>query len=655
MFSAKHFLHGVLAAALLIAVLPALAQEEQELATDPLDLSSGLFPKKNLPRLYKWNVSGFYRFFGTYTQHELPYYLTPEGANVVPSRNLFIGDDAQLPNLMLNVSGRPSERFSWGFDLYAFQFLNGIIAPAYSGQVEDADRPNIFDPISGTRLAPNMGLLLGLNLMGSYKSDHGIFNFRLGGIHWYSISDLTFASFKGYNRWTLFEPAPWDPINGTVTQRYEDLYATGEVYQDTRFGERAFQGMILEAMDLPDRWSMAILYGKTELNGGFLTIPNNSYAGKIRKEFNVQDWVGINTINGRTYLDSLNTQNIDYYVLTGQVHLNKEHYVLDVEAGAGKYITPFYELPWGEAINAKVLLKEKLTRIPIEIQYYRVDPNVVNNNAVYWNVAVQEVNPNDAVRTGALSNTLLRPFASSVVPIGLITNNRTGLNLNTNVNIGRLRMSLGLAGASEIEAVSNQLTFGHTVNALTRSRMWRWTFPQNVGPYGRYSVIFRDVFETMNMTDNVGGVPIYRKNFSTFEAQLKYKTTHPTRPVYFFLLGSYHSVQRHFSMIPVWNDYAYFRQYNTELEIYWRLNRGFNLAGYAGYERTMGNYDTDVDVETFRPRDQEGWGLGIGFDQSLGRNAGIFVRHRWFSFQDRSFALDQFKGQETLVELKVFF
>jgi hypothetical protein len=631
------------------------AQSDTARLAQARDLSAGLFPQKPLPRLYKFNVSGYYRFFATYTQHELPYYLTEEGANIVPENNLFIGDDAQLPNLMINVSGRPSERFSWAFDLYAFQFLNGIIGPAYSGQVETEDRPSLFDPISGTRLAPNMGLLLGLNLMGSYQSDYGLFNFRMGGIHWYSISDLTLAAFRGYNRFTLFEQNPWDPINGSVGQRYEDLYAMGEIEQDQRFGERAFQGLILEAMDLPDRWNLAILYGKTELNGGFLTIPNNSYGGKIKKEFNVQDNVAFNMLNGITYLDSLNTQEIAYYTMTVEVNLVREKFNIHIEAGVGKYNTPFEEFPWGEAINAKILTKPSFTGVPIELQFYRVSPNVVNSNALYWNVARQEVIPEQAGDGLVGSNALLRPFASSVLPLGLMTNNRQGLNLNSTIKLGDLIMSLGLGSAQEIEAVSNQLTFGHPVNALTRSRIWRWNFPQNVGPYGRQSVIFRDVFETMNLTDNANGVPLHRKHFSTLEAHLKYKTPSVSHPLYLFFLGRYQSVQRHYSPVPVWNSYAYFRQYSNELEASWRLNRGFYLTGYLGYERTLGNYDTDVDVETFRPRDQEGWGVGIGFDQSLGRNAGLFVRHRWFEFQDRSFALDHFRGQETLVELKVFF
>ena len=655
MFSAKHILARGMLSCLLLGSVGLMAQTQEESgATDPLDLSAGLFPKKSLPRLYKWNLSGFYRFFGTYAQYDKPYYLTEDGNFTLPRHDLFIGDDSQLPNLMLNVSGRPSERFSWGFDLFAFQFLNGIINPAYSGQVKTEDRPTIYDPIGGTRLAPSMGLLLGLNMMGSYQSDFGIFNFRLGGIHWYSISDLTFASFKGYNRFTLFEQNPWDPINGTVAQRYEDMYALGNIYQDTRFGERAFQGMILEALDMPDRWDLSILYGKTELNGGFLTIPNNSYGGQIKKGFGVDDWIALNTINGITYYDSLNTQAITYNVVTTELELNRKYFDVHLEAGAGTYATPFEDLPWGEAFQFKLLSKKELTGWPIELSLYRISPNVVNNNAVYWNVAVQELSAYDASQ-GVLSNTLLRPFASSVLPLGLMTNNRQGFNLNTQVEVGRWHMGLGLGAASEIEAVSNQLTFGHAVNALTRSRFWRWDFPQGVGPYGRQSVIFRDVFETMTLFDGGPDGPIYRKHFSTLEGHLKYKSAHPTRPVYLFFLGRYQSVQKHFSPLPVWNSYTYFRQYTSELEAYWRLSRGFFLAGYAGYERTMGNNATDIDVETYRPRDQEGWGLGIGFDQSLGRNAGLFVRHRWFAFEDRNFNLDQFAGQETVVELKVFF
>jgi len=159
----------------------------------------------------------------------------------------------------------------------------------------------------------------------------------------------------------------------------------------------------------------------------------------------------------------------------------------------------------------------------------------------------------------------------------------------------------------------------------------------------------------MTVNDGNPNQPTQIKHFSTLETHLKYKSTHPVRPVYLFFLGRYQSVQDFWSPVPIPSEDVYFRQYSSELEVYWRLQRGFFLNGYAGYERTLGNYSTDIDVLTYKPRDQEGWGLGIGFDQSLGRNAGLFVRHRWYGFEDRSFALDHFVGQETMVELKVFF
>lgn len=79
------------------------------------------------------------------------------------------------------------------------------------------------------------------------------------------------------------------------------------------------------------------------------------------------------------------------------------------------------------------------------------------------------------------------------------------------------------------------------------------------------------------------------------------------------------------------------------------------ITNYLGYERILGNYATQVDELSRRPRNQEGIGLGTGLDLSLGKNALFALRHRYFQFEDRSFSLDKFSGQETMVEIKVFF
>jgi hypothetical protein len=79
------------------------------------------------------------------------------------------------------------------------------------------------------------------------------------------------------------------------------------------------------------------------------------------------------------------------------------------------------------------------------------------------------------------------------------------------------------------------------------------------------------------------------------------------------------------------------------------------LNGYYGYERTLGNYLTDIDEVSRRPRNQYGEGVGTGFDIDLGKNARLYVRHRWYYFRDESFSLDRFRGRELTVELKAFF
>jgi len=620
-------------------------------ASDPMNYSFGIFPKEAASRLYNFNISGNYRFFASYTQQQQPYSLTSVAGDVVPKNNLFIGDDSQLPNFLINISGRPNRQVSWGFDFFAFQFLDGVIQPSYSGQVKTEDRPTLWNPLGGTRMGSRLGVFLGINLFGSFNTDYGTYNVRMGGIHWYSMSDLTFSSFRGYNRFTLFERNPWDPIGNSIGERYEQMYATGEVSQDERWGERAFQGMIFEGMALPNDWSFAVLYGKAEVNGGFLTIPNTTYGGQLAKTFKGRTKVSLNTINGQTYADSLNLLPIRNHVITADFDFDRDNYRLQFEVGGGKYITPDQSYDWGEALNLKFLTKERFTGIPIEFQAYRINPRVVNNNGLYWNVATPEVNPNDAAAGTVGSNAVLRPFASSMLPIGLTTNNRQGVNVNSFFKWGKLNLSLGLGAASEIEAISNQITFGHPVNQVTRSRFWRWNFPQNVGPYGRQSVIYRDVFETVNINES----PIVQKRFSTLESHLKYKLNMQGKPLYLFFLGRYQSVQKEWSPIPGFASSAYLRQYSSELEAYWGVKKGLFLNAYGGYERTLGNYATDIDVETVRPRDQEGWGAGFGIDQTLGRNAGIFIRHRWFYFYDRSFRNDFFEGQETIVELKVFF
>ena len=624
-------------------------------STSVFDWRRGLFPKEKDGELYQIKANGFYRFFGTHLLMDDPYILDENSGAVTRRNTLFIGDDTQLPNLLVNISGRPNKKVSWGFDLFAFQFLDGNINPTYNGQVAPENLPPVWEPLSGTRLGQNMGLNLGLNLYGSYLTEYGTFNVRMGGIHWFSMSDLTLGAFTGYNRFTLYERNPWDPIGKDIGTRYNQMYEYGAVNQDLRWGERAIQGAIVEGINLPNGWSFAGLYGKTELAGGFLSIPNINYGGRIKKQYGQNSFLSLNTLNNTTWIDSLNTQQVGFNVFTAEWSTSYKGFDFHAEVGAGQYISPFQDYDWGEAITAKILATEDILPFPIELHYYRISPNVVNNNAVFWNTSLQEVQAVDPGEAGTQSANVLLPFASSMVAIGQMTNNRTGVNLNTEAKIGKVKVSAGYGVSSEINAYQNGITFSHFVNQLTRSRFWRWEFPQNIGPYQRYNKVYRDAFQRVIVTDDELGQPVNPKKFNQLEVHAKYRTKLKYRNFYAFFLGRYNTAQPELSILPQFNEDAYIRQYNSELEMYYQVADPVFLNTYLGYERVLGNYQTMLNEETRRPLNQTGYGIGVGADISLGRNAGLFFRHRWFYFEDESFSADQFSGQETLVELTVFF
>lgn len=649
---------------LLLALLSVSVRAQLIDSAGIFDWRRGSFPKEQDGELYQIRASGFYRFFATYQEQNTPYTLVdnadPAARAVTTRRSLALYDDAQLPNLLINVSGRPNKKVSWGFDFYIFQFLEQSYGPTYRGlNAGPSPRPPVWDPLGNSELGSNMLLNVGLNLYGSYVTDVGTFNVRVGGIHWYSISDLTLGSFRGYNRFMLYERNPWDPIGRQVGVRYDQMYEYGAVYQDFRWGERAVQGIIIDGINLPNGWSFSGMYGKTELAGGFMTIPNINFGGKLKKTYNNTDYFAFNTMNNTTWLDSLNRFPVGFNLFTGEWKGRLGGFDVHAEVGTGRYVSPVRNFPWGEAITLKVLASERMIKFPVELHYYRISPYVVNNNAIFWNTSIIEDrivnNPDDA---GVQSANVLIPFASSMVAIGQMTNNRTGVNLNTEVKLGKLKVSMGYGVSSEIDALRNRnntITFSHFVNQLTRARFWRFNFPQDVGPYERYDKVYRDAYQKVTVTDDSLGFFVNTRKFTQFEVHGKYRTKLGYRNFYAFFLGRYNTAQPRLTILPMFDDEAYIRQYNSELELYYQITKPLFINTYLGYERVLGGYNTEVDEVTFRPLNQTGWGVGVGIDVALGRNAGLYLRHRWFFFEDASFQRDQFQGQETLAELKIFF
>jgi hypothetical protein len=496
------------------------------------------------------------------------------------------------------------------------------------------------------------GLNLGISLYGTYSSDYGDFTVKTGGINWYALTPFTFQANKGYDRYSIFERNPWDPNTKNIDSRYATFYNAGAINQDERWGQQAFQGLIIEGNKLPNGFSGVLMYGKTQLNGGLSPLPNSSFGGKIKKDYK-SNFISFNTFNNCSYTDSTQKSTVGFNVATLEFKNKLGDLIVKGEVGAGRNFANDNISNWGEAISIKFEYEIR-NKYPSEFHLYRISPRVINNSAAFINSAIDQ----SYLATSSVGvQPVLPAVASSMVSIGQLVNNRQGFDFNSQINIGRLKTSFGYSNSSELENLSSKLTYSHPINSLVLAHFWRWDFPSNVGPYNNLSKIYRTVYETVNLTnvDAVTRLPIDKKYFNSIEMNMKWKGTVFNRDYYLYYLGQYSSAQSSMSPITVFTEDAYLRTYYHQVESYIKLNKSLVWCNYAGFERIIANYDTETDILTKRPKNQTGYSFATGFDIRMSKGAGLYIRQRWMQYADSSFKDDQYKGFETTVEIKIFF
>ena len=621
----------VVAAGFILSGIPVFAQVIEDSKLDSakntffqLLFDNGNFPKKQSSVLSQFNVSGYYRFVTNYRHLEIAYPHLRKNPN-----NIFIGDDSQIPQLMLNLGGSISKNTSFGTDLFMWAPMTG------AGEVENI-----------------RGLNLGISLYGTHSTDYGDFTVKTGGINWYALSPFTFQTNKGYDRYSIFERNPWDPNTKNIDSRYATFYNSGAINQDERWGQQAFQGVIIEGNKMPNGFSGAFMYGKTQLNGGLSPLPNSSYGGKIRKDYK-SNFISFNTFNNSSYIDSTQKATVGFNVATIEFKNTIGKTIIRGEVGAGRNFSNDIISDWGEAISVKFEYPIQ-DKYPTEFHVYRISPRVLNNSATFINSAIDQ----SILATSSVGvQPVLPAVASAMVPIGQLVNNRQGFDVNAQINIGRLKTSFGYSNSTELENISSKITYSHPINSLVLAHFWRWDFPSNVGPYNNLSKIYRTVYETVNITkvDAETRLPIDRKYFNSIEMNMKWKGTVFNRDYYLYYLGQFSSAQPTASPITVFSEQALLRTYYHQLESYIKLNKSLVWCNYAGFERIIANYDTETDILTKRPKNQTGYSLATGFDIRMSKGAGLYLRQRWMQYADASFKDDQYKGFETTVEIKIFF
>lgn len=611
-----------------------------------------------MPSLKKITLTGYYRFFGYGRTMTEPY------PNLAPFERAYgVGDGYREPMLSLLAIGRPNGKSSFMTEMFLFT--------PYDGTIDG----NVFT------------MNLGINFYGNFRTEYGRFGIRAGGIHWYAMSPFTMGIFQAFDLYSIFDRTPWEAVNNTT--KYESYYDAGSVNRDTRWNNRAFQGLIVEGGSMPGGLSFAFLFGKSQVNGGLPgapmepnplnTIVNpgtagnlptyNGFAGNIRstpnsmtgfrlrKDFK-NGYLAYNTIYNRSRLDSIKPIFQTYNVHTLQYDFKLAKLNISGEVGAGNFGLPDRDITWGEVAMLRLKVPKAYTKIPLEMQLYQVSKDFYNDNGEIQTFS----NPEIQTQILGVNQVGQASAGGLLTQVGQLAHNRRGINLFTETDLGPFKLKVGWGIAQELDTVTNSLSYIHRINGLAMSRLYNpfpagATGPTIVGPYGRVVTFFRGAYETVQLTDIDPGTtaPLTIKNYQSVDIALKYRATFLKRQFYAFYLGSIMAAHRNAQALPFYSDDTYIQAHYHELDLYYELFPRFILTGYYGLERIRGGRFTELDVETLQPRNQLGTGLGIGFDWTVADNAAFYLRQRWMNFEDRSFSLDKYRGHETTLELKVFF
>jgi hypothetical protein len=589
------------------------------------------------------SFSGYYRFLG-FVRNQQETFPNNSGKTLV----IRSGDAYREPMFLLKLNGKTRDNITFGADL----MLNSL----YKGPSPD--------------LTQTLTLNLGLNLSTSIATNHGIFNFKAGGVSWYRQSRLTVWGNRSFNRISIFERRPQTPLNKIPINRYSRYYNSGLVDQGIRYGSRAFQGIFFQGLKLPFNFSVKGVVGKSNFNRSILETSDNftgSFQFKNTLSPNLK--IAYNYLSSWVDTDSLSDDRRNYFIHTFELEKKWNKIQVQMEFGIGNYRDPILKLGYGEAILLNIKT-EKSTKIPINMQLYRISPQFVNVTGNFLNTSVLEVFPN----IEGVGTTVRTPYQSPMVGLGFPVNNRQGVSFNADVTLGQLKLNGGVGVFTEIDTSYAALSYIHNVNSQTLSRIY--LFGQNWGPYNALNSTYRGVFENVNISDTTAsGLANFKKFFNTIEFQAKYNNKIFGKNYYVFFLTRLNTCQKDFKLLPQIGSQALISQFSEEIDFSIELSEKAALVLSYGIEKILGNVSTDIGdspeataTNTFferlglenlyrytNSRNQKNTLFGLGFDYKISHNAMLFYRYNQYRYFDPNFINNNLKGWEMMLELKINF
>ncbi len=585
------------------------------------------------------SVGGYFRMF---------YYdrnMTNRYGTTAADRTISVVDPVYYdPMLFLYLGGNPTPNSSLGVELRVDNYMTGAGDP------------------SSRVIALFNGLVLRANTKTKNAGDYAI---RFGGIEWMNITPFTFGNNVGYQRYSVFERRPWDP-GGNVKTRAASYYYRGTINQDVRFGTNAFKGLMLDVTNLPHNMSANILYGYSQTNSGYLrediVQPKRIYGGRLVKSLDKKGEISIATYNSISYQDSLrrdfDTRKRFHMIETFGRYNFHEKASVSLELGYGRNIEPQTDALDGTAIMFDVTTNKKWTKLPLTFRAYRFEKYFINLDSYVGNTTLTPY-LNNFYQENSVA---IQPPGGRLTGVGDLVNNRMGLNVNAETKIKRLKIIGGVEFSQDIERFdgSNTISYGHRINGVQWSRFVQ--FPNaagNFGPNNRVGSFYRGAYETVNISDTLNDGGLRSKlYYSSADVQFKYNFKIADRDVYLFNLNTFSTVGNSASILPMQSNKNYINAHYHEFEAYYHVWRDITLSAYYGVEFIKGNDKTDLELQDsgeLKARNQKGTGVGLGVDYQLNSSTFLYLRHRWFDFNDRNFKDENFSGKLLTVEMKIFF
>ena len=589
------------------------------------------------------SFSGYYRFLG-FVRNQKETFPNNSGKTVAISS----GDAYREPMFLFKINGKTKDNIKFGADL----MLNSL----YKGPSED--------------FTQDLTLNLGLNLSTSISTNRGIFNFKAGGVSWYRQSRLTVWGNRSFNRVSTFERRPQTPLNKIPITRYSKYYDSGLIDEGIRYGSRAFQGIFLQGSKLPFNFSIKGVIGKSNFNRSILeTSDNFTGSFQLKNTLIPSLKIAYNYLSSWANIDSLSDERRSYFIHSIELDKKWKKIQFQLELGIGNYRDPIQSLGYGESILLNIKT-EKSSKIPINFQFYRISPQFVNVTGNFLNTTVLEVFPN----VEGVGTTVRTPYQSPMVGLGFPVNNRQGVSINADMDLGKLKLNGGIGVFVEIDTSEAALSYIHNINSQTLSRIY--VFAQEWGPYNALNSTYRGIFETVNISDtSASGNANFKKFFNTIEFQAKYNNKIFGKNYYIFSLMRLNTCQKNINLIPKIGSQTLISQLSTEIDFSVELNEKTALVLSYGIEKILGNASTDIgdspeatSTNTFfeslglenlyrytNSRNQKNTLFGFGLDYKIGQNAMVFFRHNQYRYFDPNFIENHLKGWESMLELKINF